>query len=133
MSLFATLTRLSSNMVDSIMGERLRITPRTEATYTAGGVDETRPVADVVGKYMEYAGQTRIGDAAAGRDFERRFNTPKLFFSIQRAAIGDKVFRSKDRITRLELPGEPQFEITEIEPLDDGRTAFYVVIVEAET
>lgn len=133
MSLFATLTRISSNVVDAVMGERLRITPRTGATYTAARLDELRAVADVIGKHMEYAGQTRIGDAAAGRDFERKFNTPRIFFSVQRSALGGVEYRKGDRITRLELPGEPQFEITEIEPIDDGRVAFYVVSVEPET
>jgi hypothetical protein len=129
MSLFSTLTRISSNINDAVMGERLRVTPRTEARYSGGAVDESRATIEPTGIYKETEARTRIKDAAAGRDFERQFSTPTIIFSIRRELLGADSYRAGDRITRLEMPGEPEFEISAADPVDDGRIAFTVFVV----
>ncbi|WP_316205837.1 hypothetical protein [Bradyrhizobium sp. SZCCHNS1012] len=131
MSLFMALVQISSNTVDAVMGERIRITPWTEAVYSAGSVDTARPVADVTGAYRETDKQKRITNSAPeGRDFERRFVTPKIWFSVRASELKGVEYRQGDRITRLELPGLPEFTISLIEPLDDGRLAISVQTLE---
>jgi hypothetical protein len=130
MSLFSALVQISSNTLDAVMGERIRITPWTEAVYTAGSVDQARPVAEITGTYREKDGHERIAAAPVGRDFERRFVTPKIWFSVQTSALKGVEYRAGDRVTRLDLPALPEFTISLIEPLDDGRLAISVQTLE---
>jgi hypothetical protein len=134
MSLFSALVQISSNTLDAVMGERIRITPWTEAVYSAGSVDPARPVADnIIGTYREKDGHERIAAAPEGRDFERRFVTPKIWFSVQASELNGVEYRAGDRITRLEPPDKPEFTISLIEPLDDGRLAISVQTLEKPT
>ena len=133
MSLFSALVRISSNTLDAVMGERIRITPWTEAVYAAGSIDPARPVTEITGTYREKDGHERIAAAPAGRDFERRFVTPKIWFSVQAAGLNGAEYRAGDRITRLEPPDQPEFTISLIEPLDDGRLAISVQTLETAT
>lgn len=129
-SLFASLTQLSSNINDSVMGERLRVTPRTAARYAAAATDESRATLDeVVGIYREVVSRLKANDNSAGRDFDRAFMAPKIVISIQRVLLGADQYVAGDLITRLDLPGEPVFEISAADPIDDGRIAFTVTVV----
>lgn len=128
-SLFASLTQLSSNINDSVMGERLRVTPRTAARYAAAATDDSRAVVEVVGIYREVVARLKANDNSAGRDFDRAFMAPKIVISIQRVLLGANQYAAGDLITRLDLPGEPVFEISAADPIDDGRIAFTVTVV----
>lgn len=128
-SLFASLTQLSSNINDSVMGERLRVTPRTAARYAAAATDGSRAVVEVVGIYREVVSRLKANDNSAGRDFDRAFMAPKIVISIQRVLLGANQYAAGDLITRLDLPGEPVFEISAADPIDDGRIAFTVTVV----
>jgi hypothetical protein len=128
-SLFASLTQLSSNINDSVMGERLRVTPRTAARYAAAATDDSRAVVEVVGIYREVVSRLKANDNSAGRDFDRAFMAPKIVISIQRVLLGADQYAAGDLITRLDLPGEPVFEISAADPIDDGRIAFTVTVV----
>jgi hypothetical protein len=131
MSLFSRLAQISSNINDAVIGERLRVTPRTEARYSAAPpADTSRATLDeVTGIYKEVVARVRTADAAAGRDFERRFMAPTITISIRRDLLGADAYRRGDIITRLDEPGEPEFEISAADPIDDGRIAFTVTLV----
>lgn len=129
MSTFSVLTKLSSRINDVVAGEKLRVTPRAATRYKAGAVDPDRAIVEPTGIYREGVSRTRISDNVSGRDFDRAMMTPKITISIERAALGPDEYRAGDIITRLEMPGEPQFEISAADPVDDGRIAFTVVAV----
>ncbi|UZE51120.1 hypothetical protein ONR75_11185 [Rhodopseudomonas sp. P2A-2r] len=94
-SLFASLTQLSSNINDSVMGERLRVTPRTAARYAAAATDDSRAVVEVVGIYREVVSRLKANDNSAGRDFDRAFMAPKIVISIQRVLLGARSIRRR--------------------------------------
>lgn len=128
MSIFSALTQLSSNTVDAVMGETLRFVPRKAARNAAGGIDTSRAVAEVAGVYREIMGLTKADTSTTGKAFDHKFMTPKKTVSVDvmtwPAVAG---FKSGDRIIRLDLPDQPEFEIAN-PPESDGRTRLVFTI-----
>jgi hypothetical protein len=131
MSIFSDLAQVSSAAVDTVMGERLRLAPLIPGRSKAAMPDPDRQAADVVGVHREFDRPTKIDTSETGRDMNRVASTRIIVFSIDNDAIEGQVFRKGDRVIRLELAGEPAFEISEIKPDGGTRTGFHVVTVQA--
>lgn len=127
MSIFSALTQISSNTVDAVMSERLRLVPRVPGRNSAGGIDPNRAARDVVGVYREVMKRTKVDSSHVGKALDHSFQTPAKTVSIDVAQLGAAVFRAGDRIIRLEQPGEPEFEIA-FPPESDGRTRLVFTI-----
>lgn len=129
-SLFSVLVQLSSSINDTVIGEKLRLTPMAPARgMKAAEIDLGRATIEPTGIYREVVARTKISDNAAGLDLNRNLMTPKIIISIRLAELGADEYRKGDIITRLDLPDQPRLEISAADPVDDGRITFTVVMV----
>lgn len=128
MSIFSALTELSSGLVNTVMGERIRIVPRRVDDYGATA-DPSRQPVECPGVYREIRRRTRAETAAPGRAFERIILTPVTTFSVATADLAGLVVRDGDLIERMETPfGGAAFEISACEPDGGARILFTVTV-----
>jgi hypothetical protein len=130
MSIFSDLAQVSSAAVDAVMGERLRLVAMVPGRSKAAMPDPDRQAADVSGVHRVFERPTKIDTSEVGRDLNRVASTRIIVFSIDNDAVAGRTFRKGDRIIRLEQPGEPAFEVSDIQPDGGTRTAFHVVTVQ---
>ena len=132
MSLKTTMgTRLSASL-DRAFGERLRFEPRREALYTAGGIDPSRSVAEIVGIYDEKREELRMlnVDGGVGRDFGQALEAADCRVSFDRTLVEGIEMRRGDRLVRLEASGQPVIEL--LTRFEDGARTSWLALRRSE-
>ena len=127
MSIFSDLAQLSSGAVDTVMGERLRLVALVPGRSKAATPDPDRATVELMGVHRLFERPTKLDTSEVGRDLNRVAATRVILFSIDNDLLAGRTFRKGDRIIRLELPGEPAFEVSDVQPDGGTRTAFHVV------
>lgn len=130
MSIFSDLAQLSSGAVDTVMGERLRLVAMVPGRSKAAMPDPDREAADVIGVHRVFERPTKLDTSEVGRDLNRVVATRVIVLSVGNDELAGRTFRKGDRVIRLELAGEPAFEVSDVQPDGGTRTAFHVVTVQ---
>jgi hypothetical protein len=108
---------LASSAVDEVFGESLRITPMKSGRYQDDVADPDRSVINVVGAFYDGPERMKIlSRGLAGRDFDKRVAVRVTYITIDNDFVAGCDIRKGDKVTRLDLPGTPQFEIALPEP-----------------
>ena len=87
--------------------ELVRHAPMT----SSGTVDTTRPVADIKGVLHT---PNPVGTINIGNGLTTTFAAAEGALVVQRADYPDRVFRARDKIRGLELPGLPWWEVKNV-------------------
>src|ERR1039458_2449478 len=108
---------LASQAVDAVYGENLRITPMQPGRYQASATDSDRQIFEVIGGFHDGPELIKISSRGlAGRDFNELVAVRKTYVTIDNDLLAGRDIRKGDKVTRLDLPGTPEFEIDLPEP-----------------
>lgn len=97
--------------VDSIVGAAFGELVRHAPMTSSGTVDTTRPAADIRGILHV---PTAPGVVSFGAGMQMSMTASEGALVIERAAYPDRVFKAKDKIRGLELPGQPWWEVKSV-------------------
>lgn len=129
---FAAAMAAADAVIGSTFGEDIRITPMCPASgeLKAASVDSQRPMRTVTGVFTLHGATDRLGGTRQGTELQGMSSLAvapaTVWFSAETLASLPFEIVPGDRITRIEEPGEPWFEVARRAPSDLSDATFFL-------
>ena len=131
MTVFSAIDALASAALDTVLGERLRFTPRGKATNYGRAIDPDRPTVECVGTFLE--GGIDVGFTDGDRpqsSFSGRVAGQRANVSVERRYFpAGKEPRTDDMVETLDQSPPRRFAVVEANA--NGETRLVLTLVPA--
>jgi hypothetical protein len=117
--------------LDWAFAETIRLVPRRPGGYTDAAPDPDRAERELLAIITETPQRKRTVQNEVGRDFDRAIVMADTIASIDAVRLGGEWPKVGDRVTLLDRPDQPAFEITVME--SDGLARILLSLVRITT
>lgn len=131
---FSDAVSTLSDARKAAFGGVLRFIPVIFKQYGKAPLDPDRPPFEVAqGSFTEVhnpMARLKIRESVVSRDFDHKIIAPMIYASVDNRdlAVGYSI-KVHDRIKRIGVAGEPEYEITAIEPDGEARKRFVLAAI----
>ncbi len=121
---FDTLDRVASVAIEGAFGETVRLLPRREGKYSAGGADPARSIRECTAILTEDRGVQRMDGDGVGSNWGGELQLGAIRVSLAKGVPADMPVKG-DHVQALSRDGQPLFEIIRVAPDNASRIVLH--------
>lgn len=121
---FDNLDRVAAVAVEGAFGEAVRLLPKREGKYSAGGTDPTRQPRECIAILTEDRGVQRMDGDGVGSNWGGELQLGAIRVSLAKGAHADMPIKG-DHVQALSREGQPLFEVIRVAPDNASRIVLH--------